>query len=167
LYALSALSQNEMNEIEIKTLAEFSLYGDPSVRLVRADAHSMQKAKKSGAVAAKYSKPKKDKSRAILLASCDGSMAKGGNNSRIVPFSHYSAKEQSQMKMMANYVSKVGNDYVAKNFASMGKVKPNVFKVVGKEEYRAVYAKKVGGIKLIVQMHMDGKGNMKRVYHSK
>ena len=166
LKALTELTNREMSEIEIKTLAEFSLYGDPSVKLITANAHAMQKGKKSGS-AVKYSKPKKDKSRAILLASCDGSMAKGGNNSRIVPFSHYSAKEQSQMKIMANYVSKVGNDYVAKNFASMGKVKPNVFKVVGKEEYRAVYAKKVGGIKLIVQMHMDGKGNMKRVYHSK
>ena len=165
LKALSELSNREMSEIEIKTLAEFALYGDPSVKLIKPNAHSMQKSKKFGATA-KYSKPKKDKSRAILLASCDGSMAKG-KNSRIVPFSHYSAKEQSQMKMMANYVSKVGNDYVAKNFASVANVKPNVFKVVGKEEYRAVYAKKVGGIKVIVHMHMDGKGNMKRVYHSK
>jgi hypothetical protein len=167
LYALSALSQNEMNEIEIKTLAEFSLYGDPSVRLVRADAHSMQKAKKSGAVAAKYSKPKKDKSRAIVFASCDGGMMKGGKNSRIVPLSYCSTTEQSQMKLMANHVTKVGAEYLTKNFAAISNVKPNVYKVVGKEEYRAVYAKKVGGIKVVVHMHMDGKGNMKEVYHSK
>ena len=165
---LKMLSLHEMDEIEIKTLAEFSLYGDPSLRLIEKNAHSMKKGKKSGAsTVKKYSKPKQDKSRAIVLASCDGSMAKGGKSSRIVPFSHYSAKEQSQMKMMANYVSKVGNDYMAKNFASVANVKPSVYKVVGKEEYRAVYSKKMGGIKTVVQVHTDGKGNVKKVYHSK
>ena len=49
----------------------------------------------------------------------------------------------------------------------MQSVQPKVYKVMGKEEYRAVYAKNEGKVKSIVTMHLDGKGNVKKVYHSK
>lgn len=167
LKALSALLAPQMHVLDIKTLAEFGLYGDPSFRLVATGAHGMQKGKKGGATAVKYSKPKKDKSRAITLASCDGASAKKGKSSRIVPLSYCSSKEQAQMKLMANHVSKVGGEYMMKNFASIANVKPDVFKVVGRDEYCAVYGKKIGSIKMIVHMQLDGKGNVKNVYHSK
>ena len=160
LGALSALSSPGMCEQDIKTMAEFALYGDPSVTLIAGAAK-----KAARPAAAKCSAVKKDTSRGIKLMSCDeenGAGAKGG-----ITLYSCSPEEQAHIKKMASHVSTVGNEYVMKKFSSMQSVQPKVYKVVGKEEYRAVYTKNEGKVKSVVAMHLDGNGNVKKVYHSK
>jgi len=161
LGALSALSSAWMGEQDIKTMAEFALYGDPSVTLIAGGAKKAARR----AAPAKFSSVKKDASRGIKLMSCneeDGRSAKG-----VPTLYSCSPEEQAHIKKMASHVSAVGNDYMLKKFSSMKSVQPKVYKVLGKEEYRAVYTKNEGNIKSVVAMHLDGNGNVKKVYHSK
>ena len=168
LAALTALCDHDLDEAEIKTLAEFALYGDPSFELIRDTAHSKKKTMKKSATL-KKSSVHKDESRAIVLAACtennNDRMMKGGKN--VVLLKECSVGEQEKMKKMAERVSKTSDKYVMEKCATMKNVKPSVYKVVGKDEYRAIYAQAQGGIKSIVAMHLDGEGNVKKVYHSK
>ncbi|MBR2341355.1 MAG: hypothetical protein IKA72_02985 [Clostridia bacterium] len=165
LAALSVLSDHEMDDTEVKTLAEFALYGDPSVCLVdNPGAHSKQKRK--GGAAVKRSAVKRDSARSITLMSCTETNS-GRNSKNIVKLKDVSPVEQAQIKKMADRVSKTSDHYVIQKCATMKNVKPNIYKVVGKEEYRAVYAKKEGAIKTVIKIHLDGAGNMTKVYHSK
>lgn len=163
LSALTAISSGlSVDEEEIKTLAEFALYGDPSVVLISGVA------KKSARMAepAKLSAVSSDSTRGITLMSCsEGAGGRSAKNG--ITLLSFSADEQAHIKQMASRVSKTGNDYVLKKFSEMEKVEPKVYKVVGREEYRAVYSKNEGEIKNIVKMHLDGKGNVKKVYNSK
>ena len=162
LSALNALATPWIDEEEIKTMAEFALYGDPSITLI---AGSGQKAAQKAAPA-KRSVTTKDSSRGIKLMSCDeetgGRGAKGG-----LTMLSCSPEEQAHLKKMASVVSKSGNDYILQKFSAMGTVKPKVYKVMGKDEYRAVYTRTEGKVKTIVKMHLDGEGNVKKVYNSK
>jgi hypothetical protein len=161
LGALSALSAGYMCEEDIKTTAEFALYADPSVTLIAGGA---KKALRGAAT--KFSAVKKDASRAITLLSCDeengARSAKGG-----VTLYSFSPEEQEHIKKMVSHVSQKGNEYVLKKCSAMESVQPKVYKVMGKEEYRAVYMKNEGKIKSVVKMHLDAKGNVTKVYHSK
>lgn len=161
LEALSALSSGYMCEEDIKTLAEFALYGDPSATLIAASA----KKAAHRAAPAKRSLTQKDASRAITLMSCS---EEGGRCSKKgLTMLSFSAEEQAHIKKMASHVTQTGNEYILKKFSAMQSVQPKVYKVMGKEEYRAVYQKTEGKIKTVVSMHLDGKGNVKKVYHSK
>ena len=165
LAALTVLCDHELDEAEIKTLAEFALYGDPSFELIKDTAK--KKMKKASTL--KMSSVSKDKSRAIMLASCtennNDRMMKGSKN--VVLLKECSTGEQAKMKKMAERVSKASDKYVMEKCATMKNVKPSVYKVVGKDEYRAIYAQVEDGIKKIVAMHLDAEGNMTKVYHSK
>jgi hypothetical protein len=161
LGALSALFTPWMCEQDIKTLAEFALYGDPSVTLIAGGAKKAARR----AAATKCSSVTKDSSRGIKLLSCDGE--NGAMGAKGVTLYSFSEEEQAHIKKMASHVSAVGKDYVLKKCSAMSDVQPKVFKVIGKEEYRAVYTKNDGKVKSVVAMHLDGNGNVKKVYHSK
>ncbi len=161
LDALSALSSGYMCEEDIKTLAEFALYGDPSVTLI---AGSAKKATRSAAT--KFSSVKKDSSRGITLLSCDAENGAMGAKGGLTLYS-FSPEEQAHIKQMVSHVSQKGNEYILKKCSAMESVQPKVYKVAGKEEYRAVYMKNEGKIKSVVNMHLDAKGNVTKVYHSK
>jgi hypothetical protein len=79
----------------------------------------------------------------------------------------FSPEEQEHIKKMVSHVSQKSNEYVLKKCSDMESVQPKVYKVMGKEEYRAVYTKNEGKVKSVVKMHLDAKGNVKKVYHSK
>jgi hypothetical protein len=160
LSALTSLTSGySIDEEEIKTLAEFALYGDPSVYLL---AGSAQKSAKRST--AKLSNTKKDKALGVALMSCDG---KGRTSKNVATMLSFSAEEQAHIQKMANIVYQTGNDYVLKKFSAMSEVEPKVYKVIGREEYRAIYEKNDGEIKTVVKMHLDSKGNVKKVYNSK
>lgn len=152
-------SKGTMYEEEIKTLAEFALYGDPSGTLVGGKA---SKAYDSKPVA--FSKPQKDESRAITLMACSGNVTKAGGGFSLMNFS---TAEQAKIMNMAHAVSKSGNSFMLQHFSTMSNVEPAVYKVVGSDGFRAVYTKKEGCVKSIVKLHMDGEGNVKRIYTSK
>ena len=161
LDALSALSSGHMYEDDIKTLAEFALYADPSVTLIASGAK-----KAARRAATKFSSIKKDSANSITLLSCDAENGAVGAKGGLTLYS-FSPEEQAHIKQMVSQVSKKSNEYVLKKCSAMENVQPKVYKVAGKDEYRAVYMKNQGNIKSVVKMHLDAKGNVTRVYHSK
>ena len=158
LGALSALtSTDSMDEEEIKTLAEFALYGDPSVTLI----NSVFK-KEASRGSAKKNAVKKDSSRAIRLVDCEsGRSAKGGD--AIVSFT---PEEKMRIESVVSKINESKGIFALEGTGSGG-VKPKVYKVLGREEYRAVYDQRAGKVRSITKMHLDGEGNVKKVYNSK
>ena len=155
------VSRGYMDEEEIKTLAEFALYGDPSVCLV---VRSGMRAAK-GLAPTKRSTTKKDITRGISLMSCSD---EGGLSSKNgLTLFGCSNEEQSRIQQIVAKVRRSGNAYMMQKYSSYGESEPKVYKVSGKEEYRAVYASTKGSVKSIVKMHLDAEGNVNKVYNSK
>ena len=157
LSALGAVYSVDMNEVAIKTLCEFALYGDPSVVLVDSGAPKTY----SSARNLSKSTPKRDSSRAFKLVPCDGSAGGFGG------MSNYSTADHAKAQMMAYSVRQSGQKYMATNFSAMSGVEPKVFKLLGGNGYRAIYSKVESGIKTVVRVHTDENGNVDTVYTSK
>lgn len=158
LMALSAISsRGAMDEEEIKTLAEFALYGDPSVALI----NPTFRVEASRPSAKKKKTAQKDSSRAIRLVNCEsGRSAKGASVS-------FTAEEKVRIESVLCRINENQNKFVLEGTSAAQTVKPKVYKVMGREEYRAVYASATGNIKSVVKMHLDSNGNVKKVYNSK
>ena len=152
LRALDELCKGKMDEIAIKTLAEFALYGDPSVTLVGSNAPKAYAAS-SGDLT--MEKPKKNSQKSFKLVSCDGA------------FSTYSAGDNERIKLATYSVRQSGKEYMASNFSAMSGVEPKLFKLMGGGGYRAIYSKAEGGINTVVRVHTDENGNVETVYTSK
>ena len=153
LLSLDKLLDGSMSEVAIKTLAEFALYGDPSVTLVE------NKGAKTYSSAKNLSKStkKKDSSRAFKLVSLDGGSG----------MSNYSTADHAKAQMVAYSVRVNGQNYMATNFSAMAGIEPKVFKLLGGKGYRAIYSKVEDGIKTVVRVHTDENGNVDAVYTSK
>ncbi len=164
LRALSDLSNKaRMDEEEIKTLAEFGLYGDPSARLVSG-------AKTKGFFANKsltVSKTRKNQALGITLMSCDNFGYVGRANKSAGTIKGFSEMEKIQIKKMASNIRVMGKNALKSANIAISDVDPKVFKVVGGEGYRAVYSKMESNVKTIVKLHMDDNGNVKKIYTSK
>ena len=162
LASLQALaSRGYMDEEEIKTLAEFALYGDPSVCLV---ARSTTRASK-GLAPTKRSVAKKDATRGISLMSCSIEGELSSKNG--LTLFGCSSQEQSRLQQIVAKVRRSGNAYMMQKYSTSGESEPKVYKVTGKEEYRAVYESSKGKVKSIIKMHLDAEGNVNKVYNSK
>jgi len=161
LDALSVLNAQDMDEIDIKTLAEFALYGDPSNALVNKSA-TKAFGKKPPITKAKTSK---NASKRISLLSCDGiSSASAKGAPSLLSFSN---EQRIQIQTMSKSIKKIGNDLIMSKYSSMASVEPKIFKVMGKSGYRAHYSKKEGKILSLVNIHLDDNGKVQKVYVSK
>jgi hypothetical protein len=161
LKALTDLCKGVMEEAEIKTLAEFALYGDPSLRLVSGG----QKSHSSRLV--NLPKAKKNKSLAISLMSCDnfGFVGKANKSAGASMISEY---EKIQIKNMANNIRSLCNKALKNANLPIAGVEPKVYKVMGGKGYRAVYeGKKSSEIREVVKLSFDEKGAIERIYASK
>ena len=159
LDSLVALMASGDDEDTIKTLAEFALYGDPSVSVFATNqpstfASSSKRAKKVAV--------KRDGSRAIKLIPCGGESSQKSN----FAFSNYAAEVKKAEKTV-QMINEVSSGYVAKNFAAFTDVKPEIFKVAGADSYRTVYSQTIGSVKNIVKLHVDGNGTIRKTYVSK
>ena len=151
-----------LNEAEIKTVAEFALYGDPSVVLISGMSNESAKRPSSS----KRSAANRDRSLAVTLIPCNG-IARKKSRGGDVALQNFSPEIQTQLLETANRMSKVTNEIVMEKFSSMSNTEPCVYKVAGRNEYRAVYSKEIAGFKSIINMHLDEDGNVKTVYGSK
>ena len=160
LDALCAINKNNMNEIDIKTLAEFALYGDPSNALLsKGSAKAFGKHR-----SVTKAKAEKNESKKIALMSCDGSPAltKGGPS-----LLSFSSTEKAKIQTMSKCIKDTGKSFIMSNFSAMSSVEPKIFKVVGQSGYRAHYSKKEGNIRSLVNLHLDDNGKIEKVYISK
>ena len=158
LKSLGELSRGTMNEVAIKTLAEFALYGDPSVRLVASNSPETYSTVSNLSMA----KTTKDPSRAFKLIPCDGSAAHGG-----MTLMNFSMHDQAKIQNMAHSIRETGKGYIMSNFSTMSSVEPQVYKVFGRAGYRAIYSKRENGMSTVIRMHVDDNGNVEDVYTSK
>lgn len=160
LNALEELFYDDMNEAEIKTLAEFALYGDPSVVLIK----NNQKKKPNKPV---LSKPKSNSSLAISLYSCNSAAATYERKRGKFTLYTCSPEKQSEYQNMSFAIERAGKAFMASTYSAMANEEPRVYKVIGREGYRAVYSKERGGIKDTVILHLDDNGKIKKIYTSK
>ncbi len=157
LNALDFFYKRDINEKEIKTVAEFGLYGDPSVVLIEGSAmKTFSTARNPG-----MSRPYKNPDKAFRIVSCDGSDDDG------MTIRNFSTSEFNRMKNMACTIRSRGDNFVLSNFSAMSGVEPKVYKVCGREGYRAVYSKNIGDLNMMVSVHTDDNGNIKETYVSK
>lgn len=161
LKALSAVGRGDMDEIDIKTLAEFALYGDPCEVLVR----TQQKKSANGMRKLSISKPARDESRAITLLSCSDSGITPKNGG--FTLMSFDENERAKIQTMSHSIRETGKAFVLSNFSEMKEVEPTVYKVMGKAGYRAVYSKQQGPVKTVVNMHLDDLGHVQKIYTSK
>ena len=157
LNALDFFYQRDINEKEIKTVAEFGLYGDPSVVLITGNAMKTFSASRNPGMSSTTKNPKK----AFRFISCDG------NDDDGMSMRNFSLSEFNRMRNMACTIRSKGDNFVVSNFSTMSGVEPKVYKLDGKEEYRAVYTKNVGDVSVMVSVHTDANGNIKETYVSK
>ena len=160
LDSLTALLKSGHDENVIKTLAEFALYGDPSIIPFAGNASIVSA---STANIGRKVKTKTNASKAIKLIPCDKTAVKSTNAS----FAVYSKEVEKSLVTVQN-VSAVSDNYFGKNFSQIPKSKPKVFKVAGANEYRTIYKTKIGS-KMVayVKLHIDGKGKVLKTYISK
>lgn len=146
-----------MDDTYIKTLAEYSLYGDPSERLTASASHCARGPKRKLAL----SIPETDESKSFDLMACGGAAD--------YSISNFSTAEQAQITLMSQHITQTGKAFVMSNFSTMSDVEPEIFKVTGGAEdgYRAFYAKTQDGIQTIVKLHLDSQGNVKQMYVSR
>lgn len=163
---LSALTElcrsGNLDETEIKTLAEFNLYGDPSCTLVN-NCYSG----KAVITKSKAGKPqaKTNVKKAVKLMSCSdkpGKKMSGG-----ISLMSFSPKEQQEIKKMAFTVKEKGKGYILTKYSSMKDVEPEVFKDVNSGSYRAVYTKQSGEVNTIIKLMLDKNGQIEKEYLSK
>ena len=156
LESLDALYEGNVNEKTIKTVAEFALYGDPSVRLV--EVSTMKTFSTFGGLG--ISRPRKNPNKAFNIVSFDGD----GDGATI---RNFSTSEYNRMQNIANAIRNRGNNYVMSNFSTMSGVEPQIYKVVGREGYRAVYSRSSGDLDIMVCVHTDDNGNIQETFVSK
>ena len=161
LNALDSLCYEDMDEEQIKTLAEFSLYGDPSGKLI-----DISDAEKEFHLV-KSPKNKTDAKRSIKLMSCnsDAEIEHISNNG--VTLMGYKSKGTLEIKKMVKKVNDKCSSFVNKNYKLYEDVQPSIYKVVGKSGFRAVYKKEFRDIYSVLKVHLDDNGKVKHTYLSK
>lgn len=139
--ALKKLCQRELDSHAIKTLAEFSLYGDPSLSLLCKKPTAMKSLfKKSAPLQKGIHIPMPDVRRIIELA-----------------IIQVSEKIQSAL-----------NSYIEENHSEFIGTTPYFCEVKGRNEYHAVYSKDVGMFSKTMVIYFDKKnGKVEKVYFSK
>lgn len=138
--ALIKLCQSELDLEEIKTLAEFSLYGDPSLSLLCAKPSVLKSLLKKAVPLQKgIHIPMPDIRRAIGLE-----LAK--------------VTDEIQSKL---------NSYIEKYHMDFAGTSPCFYAVKGRNEYQAVYSKNSGVLSKTMKIYFDKRGNVGKVYFSK
>lgn len=161
LNALDAVyNDGDMDEVDIKTLAEFALYGDPSARLVKGKSNKIIKnVKKKPTIRQKSAK------KSFALMSCDSFGFVGRSNKSAG--SGLSEMEKMQIRKMASNIKLIGKNALKSANAPISEVEPKVYKVVGSAGYRAIYTEETGNIQTVVRLHLDDDGNVEKMYTSK
>lgn len=152
LNSLTALcnSAGHLNGVNIKTLAEFNLYGDPSGVLYESAVHHRDIGRKRNLT---VSRPVNDSSRAFKLLSCDEAQSEYG-------ITNFSSDERAKITLMAQRVVQTGKSYMQTKFPHMASVQPKVFKIAGQDAYQSFYTKTDGNFVSRVSLITNGNGEV-------
>ncbi|WP_295036861.1 zinc ribbon domain-containing protein [uncultured Fibrobacter sp.] len=142
------MNDENPDDLTIKTLAEFSLYGDPSARMGKNKSKSVL-AKAFGGVAKGLRVPMPDVRRAVKSMQIDAS-------SKAVQA--FQRKLSTNMKAFSTGFNIM--DY-------MQGVEPNYFQVGSKNLFQASYTKTIGKFTQIAKVYFDDNGKIKKTLLSK
>ena len=160
LKALEAVDNSSNNEASIKTLAEFALYGDPT--LVFRD-RIYNNNQKTFVVDQKAIR----KTASMKLIPFNNSVGYYGRGNNAILNVSFSPQENQDIKLMANVIDKCSNEFINCNYKEFSDETPTMYRLYGTDEYRSVYKKSFGDVQEILYLHLDSKGNVKEVYNSK
>ena len=137
---------SDFSDTEIKTLAEFSLYGDPSISTGRrSDGCSL----------------KTQFSSSLITSS-----RKGVNGLHISMPDIRSSVEMSLAEVDSKIASII-NEHVYSTHKELCGITPKTFKFSNKDLWQSVYEKQIGVIQKIVKVYYDKKGTIKKELESK
>lgn len=162
--ALARLLENISDEEDIKTFAEFALYGDPSI------VFCVSGVAKRGAfdfVAVKIAKTERNDSLARKLVPINEKMGFYDKKGQSYTKFCYNESENATVKKMACLINQKSFDHISSAYDDMKGVSPTVYKVLGTNEYRSVYSKTANGIKSVVRLHFNEYGDVIKTYISK
>ena len=161
--ALTKLTKDRDDETVIKTLAEFALYGDPSLIF--------------------YNTSKIEKVSFEIDEAKNADIYDTGIKKKLIPFNEqvgfygrrgesyvtvsFNEEANNNIKQVARVVNRVSKEYVSANYKEFSNTEPTMYKVYGYDEYRSVYSKEVEGIKETIRLHLDKNGNVIETYVSK
>lgn len=138
--ALKRLCQSDLDPETIKTLAEFSLYGDPSLSLVGVKSSVLKSfGRKSLPLQKGIHIPMPDVRKAVRL----------------------------KLAMVNEAIEAKLNQYVERYQKDFADTNPYFCEVRGCNSYQAVYSKDFGVITKIMKVYFDKNGNVRNVYISK
>ncbi len=164
--ALIVLLNRKVNEKTIKTLAEFALYGDPSLTFIENNQMVKMAFEDDECIMAN------------VIDNCDYSfelvpimenVSYLDNGRHEIDFMAYEENHENKMEIdnVANMVNQKSNDCVSQRFGDFSDIKPMIYSIYGRKEYRSSYQKNVGDFKEILSLHLDEDGNVTDVYISK
>lgn len=163
--SLIKLLKGRINEKVIKTLAEFALYGDPSLIFIENNNNIVKMAYEP-----------EECVMADVIDNCDYNyelipiIEKVGyldNGIHEIDNMAYAGEASIEIDNVANMVNQKSDDCVSKRFEGFESVKPKIFKINRKKEYRSIYQKEENDIQNIVAVHLDEFGNVEDIYVSK
>jgi len=152
----------EIYDTEVKTVAEFGFYGDPSIQFVTNYLKDFEPKKRKC-----YEKVKKDSSNRIELLAFNRNAEIKPLNKNNINLMSYNPLEVSKIKQCAKVVCVESMKFVQKMDPSFKNVEPMMFRAVGKSGFGAVFKKENDKVKTIVKVYMDDDGNVQKTYYSK
>lgn len=162
LKGLTNQCRSRMRESEIKTIAEFALYGDPSLKLIGTTSKNKKRTSKPS-----INKPRQNNAFAFSLFACNGEATTYEQKRGRLTLYSCSAQDMQKYKTMSFSINKTGNAFMTKNFSTSPNKEPRIYKLAGKNGYRAVYSSKTGSVNQTVILHLDDDGKIENVYVSK
>ena len=142
---------DDFSDTETKTLAEFSLYGDPSA--------STGKSSAGASLKTAFSSP--------LISASLASFAKKKAAGRYVSLPDIRAAVQMNLAQVDEKIAQMINKHVYSFYKELEGVEAKTFRFSSKDLWQSIYQKKINAINKTVKVYYDSAGRIKKELESK
>ena len=157
LNGLDSLNGEKNDEVTIKLLAEYGLYGDPSTAFV------VSNKKAFDIPNAKMCEASDGNTFEFIEIDENAGFGDETDNMKLVSFG---AKSNSNIKDVAYTLKDISKKIINNNFKDFKDEEPLLYKLNGKDEYRSVYSKLINDVNKVVRISFDNNGDVIGVYES-
>lgn len=156
-------AKDRLDSVEIKTLAEFALYGDPAGSLIARNQHSK---------AFTLHRPVHRSRSRIAPAKATGFQSLEASLPHLSLLSHSdngsrAMSKAQKVELIQTHITNETRRFAKQHHNLSLKDEPNVFSVLGRNEYAAVYRTGHGDSESFCVFMLDEKGHVSRMYHTK
>ena len=149
----------EFTDVEIKTIAEFNLFGDPALRIGNFSGSSLG-AEVSPPHGGSFTAEKTSPRKSTFLTSLE------------VELPDIKKAVRQSLTQVDEKISSEINEHVYKHYADLRGCMPAIYKIEGKDLYHSIYKKEIGvgnasQINRVVKIYFDKSGKIKKELESK